>query len=64
MRDIDRTKEFLDGLGIGYEEEIKEDATWITFEALTHKRVGGYFGFCTSFVFDKDGKFREVKVYE
>lgn len=68
--DIERTKEFLDSLGVSYSSED----TSVTFGNTIHGeeydgfpecgKVDGYSGFYTRFVFDKDGKFLIVGAWE
>jgi len=66
--DKQRTKSFLDSLGILY----GEDETTIAFgKQVGHKdqypecdKVGGYTGFYTCFVFDEHGAFVSVGAWE
>ena len=68
MTDIERTKSFLDSLGILY----ANDNNKVVFGmANPHdddypecKKVIGYRGFYTTFNFHEDGSFENVGIYE
>lgn len=73
--DLDRTKEFLDSLGVLYSEDTwshVNDTITITFGQHQYSddpfpkcdKVDGYSGFFTRFEFDKDGKFLTVGAWE
>ena len=70
MTDIERTKSFLDLLGILYSCDGKQ----IMFGVENHgekndgypecNKIVGYNGFYTTFNFNEDGSFENVEIYE
>jgi len=67
MTDFDKVKALLDELGVGYDEENRDERNPYERGLVCERgmrKVEGYVGFHTSFVFDKDGKFKEMGAYE
>jgi hypothetical protein len=73
MNDLDRTRLFFDSLGILYAEEPGDvpDSLALRMTAATSfrddgskSRVVGYSFFFTEFVFDSDGDFVHVGIWE
>lgn len=72
--DLDRTREFLDSLGVLYSvNPLKDSRRGLKFgrpsgcfgdEYPECDKVGGYTGFSTQFEFDKNGKFLTVGAWE
>lgn len=63
MKDIDKIKNLLDGFKIGYYIEERDLYTCVVLEEGKEK-VNGYTGFISTYFFDKEGKFVEVKNWE
>ena len=63
MKDLDKTKKFLDEMGISY-EEINGPAGHVLRCTSGHSHVGGYVGFFADFEFDFAGKFLELALME
>lgn len=72
--DLEKVRELLDSLGVGYVSEpsnINNGTTSIRCgrklgEAIyeQYPKVGGYTGFYVAFEFDADGKFIEIGAWE
>lgn len=70
MTDFERTKQFLDSLGILYSCKngnitFGKDSYGEEYDGYPScDKVGGYYGFCTRFEFDEYGKFLIVGAWE
>lgn len=60
MTDYEKTKQFLSGLGVTFDEKKDDDSMWIVCEEGVHDRVVGYSGFYTYFNFKLDGSFVDM----
>ena len=69
MDDLERTKEFLNSLGIGYQEEKFNhpdhgDVVGIELRGGIDEKVEGYAFFTTVFSFNQQGKFLAVNIWD
>ena len=73
MTDYEKTKAFLDDLGIEHEVNDRVMTKWVGAEKTERinitlyeggEKVTGYSGFFTTFLFTPDGKFVEVGAWE
>jgi hypothetical protein len=74
MTDYEKTKKFLNDLGVEYEEdkynfevnsEPKDDEVRIVLRLVQGmKKVKGYTGFICEFMFDVSGNFIEVDIWK
>lgn len=66
MKDVDKLKALLDEFGVHYREEEFNGDLHIEIHADDEDKGknGGYTGFVSAYVFDKDGKFQIVEIWE
>lgn len=70
MTDLEKLRELIEEFVIGYEEKRDDSECIIRFktsfklEKQEKKKVYGYTGFFCNFVFDSEGKFKSVGVWE
>ena len=70
MTDLERTKSFLDSLGILYSNPDGEIVFGVEGRGEKYdgypkcEKVIGYSGFCIQFLFREDGSFENVGIYE
>lgn len=71
MKDIEKLTKLFDEFGIKYTIDTKEDRWGAKFTVnvivdndVTDSNVGGYNGFVSSYMFDSDGKFIKVNIWE
>ena len=69
MNDLERTKEFLTSLGIGHEEkEFKHDkhgnVIGIELRGGIHDKVEEYAFFTTVFIFNQQGEFLVINIWD
>lgn len=72
MSDLEKTKKLFDDMNVGYmivednyyNELYKREVILVRMEAKENKNVIGYGNFVCSFVFNKDGSFYKVSIYE
>ena len=63
MSDKEKLEKLLNEFGIGFIEEKENKKTYIVCEEGFNK-VFGYTGFAARFIFDKNGKFYRMVIYE
>ncbi len=71
MNDIDKLTKLFDEFGITYTIDTKEDRWGSKFTVnvivdndVNDSKVGGYNGLASSYMFDSDGKFIKVNIWE
>lgn len=64
MSDLERLKQMFRDFGIGFKEEKRESNVVITIETHIHAKVTGYGGFLSEYLFNEDGKFQGVSIWE
>jgi hypothetical protein len=67
MTDLDKFLELIKGFGLEfnkYEFEISGVKTTTIEFSTDMNKVNGYTGFSTDFLFDNEGKFLELGIYE
>ena len=68
VTDYEKVKKLFNELGIVYKELIGEDKNLyivcINDRLDRSNKIDGYIYFSTDFIFDKDGKFIVMKIYE
>ncbi|MCK9198702.1 MAG: hypothetical protein M0P49_03780 [Bacilli bacterium] len=60
MNDYQKVKDLFTELGIN----MLEEGNKIIVLEVNDKKIKGYYGFYTEFIFDQDGKFIEVAILE
>jgi hypothetical protein len=66
MTDLERFKELFNSVGVEFEVTKTNEAGdhLVSLEAGKQPKVDGYNGFAAVFMFDFEGKFRELGVWE
>jgi hypothetical protein len=74
MTDLEKFRELYTGLGIPFELHSQPDRNYgkeqwvetssVVLMAKSHPKLDGYDGFCTTIVFDKQGKFLKQLFWE
>ncbi len=57
MSDLERLVDLYKSFGVELNVVENAEGFSIELEAGTHEKIKGYVGFCTEFVFNKEGKF-------